>query len=388
MEKLKVLIAAATAEMREEAAQVLQSDRLQTVAKLAADSVGLEKAGAIPADVLVLYSDCLDRRESDFIERLYMTRPSLLCLLLCTETDGNMLQRAMNCGISRIIELANTKETPAEAVLSLYNREQNRLQASASGQIGYESRVLAFFGTKGGVGKTTVAVNTAVALAKMNKRVALLDFDLQFGDVGVFLDIVKSDTIVDMVEENDYDYAALASFLYKHHSGVRVLCAPTGPEYAELIKPEHIEKIILGLRGEFDYIIIDMPPAFTDISLSALEQCSQVFFVINPDISSLRNAQVSFHVLESLNLRDRLRLIVNRDGFSNLKRKDIEDVLGSQAVLLLPCDYKNCAKAVNRGAPLVMSYPRSKISIAIGQFAKELARSAGGSLSAKKGRRK
>ena len=372
MEKLKIIVAASKTDMRDEACQLLQSDLLQIVAKLTPDSTGLAKAGFVPADVLILYSDCLDRKESDFIERLYMTRPALICILLCTETDADMLQRALYCGVNRVIELANSKEQPVDALFSAYNREKNRLSAGDHAIVGYESKVMAFFGTKGGVGKTTMAVNLAVVLAKMNKRVVLIDFDLQFGDVGIFLDITKADTIVDIVEENDFDYAALSSFLYKHHSGVRVLCAPTAPEYAEIIKPEHVEKIIVGLRSEFDYIILDMPPAFNDISIAALEQCSEVYFVVNPDISSLRNAQVSFNVFESLGMHDKLQLILNKDGFSNLKLKDIEDVLNCKAVVVLPCDYKNSAQSVNRGVPIVLGYKRSKIAIEINKFAKIL----------------
>jgi len=373
MDKLRLIVAAETEDQRNEAAKALASEYVQLAALLSPDGAGLSKAGFIPADVLLLFSDCLNRREADFLERLYMTRPELLILLLCTETDADLLARALNAGVSRVIELTSSQETPLDALFAAWYRQQNRQNAVRSGGVSYENRVLGVFGTKGGVGKTTLAVNLAIALARLNKRVALLDFDLQFGDVGVFLDIAKADTIVDMIEENDYEYAALSSFLHKHHSGLRVLAAPAGPEYAEIVRPEHVDKVVLGLRGEFDYLILDMPPAFNDVSIAALEQCSEIFFVVNPDISTLRNAQVSFKVLDTLGMTERIYLTVNRDGYSDLRKKDIEDVLGKQAVLTLPCDYKSCAKAVNRGVPLVLSYRRSRVAAEISRFAAFLA---------------
>ena len=372
MEKIKIIIAAATSGMREQASIALDSENLQTVASITPDSAGLNKAGFMPADVLVLASDYLDSKEADFVERLYMTRPNLISVLLTTKTDAEMLQRAMLCGITRTINISESDETPVDAIMAAFNREKNRKNVDSVGAVRYESKVLSFFGTKGGVGKTTVAVNVAVSLAKMNKRVALIDLDLQFGDVGIFLDISKADTIVDIVEVNNYDYSSLTSFLHKHSSGVRVLCAPNAPEYAEMIRPEHVEKIIVGLRSEFDYIILDMPPAFNDISLAALENSSEVYFVINPDIPSLRNAQVSLSVFEQINMSDKLQIIINKDGNSNLSRKDIEQVLNRKAVLTIPCDYKNSTKAVNRGVPIVISYKTSKVAVELNKFAEKI----------------
>jgi pilus assembly protein CpaE len=372
MDKIKIIIAAASPEQRDETLRLLNSDKLQIVATVTPDSAGLNKAGFAPADVLVLASDTLDNKETDFVERLYMTRPGLVNILMTREKNADILQKALLCGIIWVTDINNQAENPVETIISVLNREKNRQSsANSCGFVSYASEVMAFFGTKGGVGKTTTAVNVAVSLAKLNKRVALIDLDLQFGDVGIFLDIAKADSIVDVVEENNYEYSVLASFLYKHSSGVRVLCAPSAPEYAEMVKPLHIEKIISGLRSEFDYIILDMPPAFNDISIAALEQCSEIFFVINPDISSLRNAQASIAVLEQLNLGSKLNLIINRDGFSNLHRKDLEDVLGRKALLVLPCDYKNSAKAVNRGIPLVLAYKQSKVAMELSKFAQQ-----------------
>ncbi len=373
MDKLRLIIAAETEAQRKEAAAAFAIESVQLAALLPPDNGGLARAGFIPADALVLYSDCLNRREADFLERLYMTRPELLILLLCTETDTDLLSRALNAGVSRVIELANSQETPLDSLFAAWYRQQNRQNAVRGVGVSYENRVLGVFGTKGGVGKTTLAVNLAISLACLNKRVALLDFDLQFGDVGVFLDIAKADTIVDIIEENDYEYAALSSFLHKHHSGLRVLAAPTAPEYAEIVRPEHVDKVIMGLRAEYDYLILDMPPAFNDVSLAALEQCSEIFFVVNPDISTLRNAQISFNVLETLGLMERVYLAINRDGFSDLKKRDIEEVLGKKALLTLGCDYKCCAKAVNRGIPLVLSCRRSRVAAEISRFAVTMA---------------
>ena len=148
-----------------------------------------------------------------------------------------------------------------------------------------------------------------------------------------------------------------------------MLCAPPSPEYAEVVLPEHVSKMIAALKPNYDYIVLDMPPAFNDGVLCALETAATIYFIVNPDISTLRNAKVSIAVLESLNLSDKVEVVLNKNGGSSIKQKDIEKILERSAILTVPADARCAIKAVNRGVPVVTGDRRSPIALAITGFA-------------------
>ncbi len=232
-----------------------------------------------------------------------------------------------------------------------------------------EATVVAVFGTKGGTGKTTFAVNYAMSLQDIGKKVLLIDLDLQFGDVGVFLDIPKFETISDLVTDGDFSLENVNTYLYKHKSGMQIMCAPNSPEFAELVKPEHISTIVDVLREEFDYIIFDLGPTIDETSLQAVDICNDICFIITPDISSLKNAKVCLKVLDTLGLTGKVKLILNKDGSSDIKAKDMEAALGVGMNLTIPFDAKSAIASVNRGIPIVTAAPKSKVSKVIKDFA-------------------
>jgi pilus assembly protein CpaE len=170
--------------------------------------------------------------------------------------------------------------------------------------------VVTIFGTKGGVGKTTIAVNLAVLLAKSKKKVALIDLDLQFGDVSIFLNLYPKRTISELAQEgNALDLELLDSYLIPHISGVKILPAPGRPEYAELITPGHVEEIVNLLKLHYDYIVIDTPPLFNETNLSALDLSTQILLVLAMDLATIKNVKLSLELLESLHQRGKTKLI-------------------------------------------------------------------------------
>lgn len=234
-----------------------------------------------------------------------------------------------------------------------------------------EATIVAVFGTKGGTGKTTFAVNYAMSLQDIGKKVLLIDLDLQFGDVGVFLDIPNFETISDLVTDGDFSLENVNTFLYKHKSGLQIMCAPNSPEYAELVKPEHISTIAGVLREEFDYIVFDLGPTIDETSLQAVDISNDICFIITPDISSLKNAKVCLKVLDTLGLTNKVKLILNKDGSSDIKAKDMEAALGAGMNLTIPFDAKSAIASVNRGIPIVTAAPKSKVSKVIKDFAEQ-----------------
>ena len=210
----------------------------------------------------------------------------------------------------------------------------------------------------------------------MNKKVALIDLSLQFGEVGVFLDIPKGDTIADMVEEHSLELSTIKSYLIRHQSGIQVMLSSSAPEYAELIQPEHVNAILSTLRTEFDYVFVDMGVALGDCAIATMETADTILLIVNEDIASLHDAKRSLKVLEALNQQDKVKIVVNKEGISTITVKNVANLLEATPVLVVPYDLKSAMLAVNRGIPMLSCAPNSKASKEIRNYARIMTRRA------------
>ncbi len=370
MQPIKIVVIAADSQIRAALAAAVDDAQVSVTESISPASDPMAVLARAGADAVVLYHENEDAIYT-LAERIYISRLALAVVMVCKSPDAGVFARAMECGAARTLEYQAEKTPLTQTVMALIQREKSRESASAPSGA-FASKVVCGFGTKGGVGKTMFCVNLAVALAAQGKKVALVDLDLQFGDVGIFLDVLKSDSFADVVEENAFEFAALKSYLFAHKSGVDVLCAPSSPEYAEVVLADHVGKLIAALKPNYDYVVVDMPPAFNDTALAALEAATTVYFIVNPDISTLRNAKVSIAVMESLNLGDKVQVVLNKNGASSIKQKDIEKILERTTVLAIPSDTRCAVKAVNRGVPVVTGDKRNAIAAAVNGFAVSL----------------
>ena len=373
MNSIRIMLAAFSADDRKFISGLLTDETLRVVSSFRPDSDGLKKASSQPADVLLLGTRALPEQELDFAERIFTTRSDITILLLAPIMDSRLLARAMECGISRVIDINSNEHDICTHIMTAANRDQNRRfskQTSAS----YDSKVIACYSPKGGVGKTTLAVNLAYALATMNKKVALIDLSLQFGEVGVFLDIPKGDTIADMVEEHSLELSTIKSYLIRHQSGIQVMLSSSAPEYAELIQPEHVNAILSTLRTEFDYVFVDMGVALGDCAIATMETADTILLIVNEDIASLHDAKRSLKVLEALNQQDKVKIVVNKEGISTITVKNVANLLEATPVLVVPYDLKSAMLAVNRGIPMLSCAPNSKASKEIRNYARIMTR--------------
>ena len=373
MNSIRIMLAANTADDRKLISGLLTDEALRVVSSFRPDADGLKKASSQPADVLLIGTRAMPSQELDFAERMFTTRSDITILLLAPTLDSRTITRAMECGIARVIDIDSSEHDICTHIMTAANRDQNR-RNSTQKIASYDSKIVACYSPKGGVGKTTLAVNLAYALATMNKKIALIDLSLQFGEVGVFLDIAKGDTIADMVEEHSFELSTIKSYLIRHQSGIQVMLSSSSPEYAELIQPVHINAILSSLRTEFDYVIIDMGVAFGDCAIAAMETADTILLVVNEDIASLHDAKRSIKVLEALNQQDKLKIVVNKEGISTITVKTVANLLEATPILVIPYDLKAAMLAVNRGIPMLSCAPNSKASKEIRNFAHTLIR--------------
>jgi pilus assembly protein CpaE len=255
---------------------------------------------------------------------------------------------------------------------------RSRMAATAGPPAKKKGRIVAIFGTKGGVGKTTLAVNLSVALKRRTqKRVALVDADFFFGDVPLHLTLAPTTTVMDLIERIDQlEPELVEKVLITHSSGVRVLLGPTQPEHAEKITSEHIERLLDTLSQMYDFVVVDCHPNYDDRNLQILEQADQILFVVRPELGPLRNMGVFLNLVFKLGLRpEKIHIVLNRAGSkSGIEVEQIERSFKSRVEFRMISGGRAVVTSVNRGTPIILQNPRHRLSKQIVTIADYLAR--------------
>ena len=373
--KINVLLVSKLASNIAAMRQIINDSEIVVIGESSGGTQALEKIENVAPDMIVMTVGAGDIDVLSLAERVVLHRPRTHIVLLAEYLDVEILQSANKIGVHNIIAFPKSAKEFGDYIKSVYHNEQLRLHSlSAKQNLSWMSQVVTVFGAKGGLGKTTIATNLAVNLAQKNKKVALIDLDLQFGDAHIFLDIDPSDTIADLVQHvYSPTIDSLRSYMAVHASGLQVLCAPKSPEYAEMVSAEKVQSLLSILRSYYDYVIIDTSPSLNDVIMTAIEASSTILFVTGLDISILKNSKLSMSVLESLQQKDKVRLIVNRAmEVSSIKVEDVQNIIDCPIWARIPSDYKVAVTALNRGVPFVVGAPGTKLAQAITTIADAL----------------
>ena len=239
-------------------------------------------------------------------------------------------------------------------------------------------RVLAFYGAKGGVGTTTIAINVAIALQReLGRRVCLVDANLQFGDHRVFMDLgLDRKSIVDVVSATSIDVDLLRGVLVEHDSKIDLLLAPPTPEMAELVTKEHLTQIIDVLRGVYDYVVVDLDKRLDDMNLGVFDAAEHVFVVLTADLSCLKNVRLVLETLGHIGYEaDRVKLILNRsNAFTGINAKTAEGALRHPIDLQVLNEYRGAISALNSGAPVMFTKADSPLGRSFHDLARAIDR--------------
>lgn len=347
---------------------MIEDEDICVVGESSGGLAALDQIDQLSPNIIVMTLGSSDRDVLSLAERIVLNRPRFHVILLAQYLDVTVLQSALKAGVHNITSFPKTAKEFTDYIKSVHHNETTRLESlNDTPSLTWMSKVITVFGAKGGIGKTTLATNLAVSLALQHKKVALMDLDLQFGDVHIFLDIEPTDTITELIQEaSDLNIDLIRSYMAVHSSGVHVLCAPKSPEYAELVNAERVQKILSLLRTYYDYVVIDTPPSFNDVTISAIEASSSILFVTSLDISSLKNSKLSLLLLESLQQQNKVKLIVNRAvSVSSITISDVQRLIDCPIWAKIPSDYKVAVTALNRGIPFVAGAPKTELSRAV-----------------------
>ena len=226
-------------------------------------------------------------------------------------------------------------------------------------------KVLAFYGAKGGVGTTTIAINTAIALhAEHQRRVALVDGVLQFGDHRVFLDLGNDrKSISDLASVHTIDADLMKSVVVQHDSGVDLLLAPPTPEEGDRVQEGQMVQILDVLRTMYDYVVVDVEKRLGDLTLSVLDHADQIYIVMTADLSCLKNVRLALEALARIGYEgSKVKLLLNRsNAFTGISVQAAEGVLKRKFEHKVANEYRVAISAQNSGAPFSHTKPDSPL---------------------------
>jgi pilus assembly protein CpaE len=319
------------------------------------------------ADLLIVACGGYSDRALYLIEGAVRQKPGRPVVVLTQASPNGFVRRVFEVGADDVVVLPETQDGIKFAL--------QKAMARKSGSTGVGSLATAplvvVLGPKGGTGKTLISTNLAVALATRGRKVALVDLDLQFGDVGLTLGISPERTIYDLVKSGGtIDADKIEGYMTEHSSGVRALLAPSRPDQAASVSVELLRDVYATLRGTYDYVVVDTPPGFTPEVIATIDSASDVCLVGMLDSLSLKNTKLGLETLDLMGFdRERLQLVLNRAGTRvGITNDDVRTIIGREPDVLIPSD-REIPRAVNEGQPIVLAKPGSDAARAFGQLA-------------------
>ena len=389
---IKILIVDDIPETRDHLSRLLGLERDLEVAGVAGSGEDAIKLSMeLRPDVIVMDINMPGMDGVAAAEIISQRLPTSPIIMMSVHGEADQLKRAISAGAREFLVKPFSGDEFATSIRRVYERElgrQTEFQASlpavaqpSSQVIDGEHEVIAVFSPKGGAGRTTIATNLAVALQReTGARVCLMDANLQFGDVGVLLNLnPKNRSIADAVESGEPDGDIIDSVVIEHSTGIRVLLAPPAPEGADLVTPAFMRKIIEHLRAVNDYVVIDLPSGLSDHSLAVMDVADTIVVLTALEITTIKNVRLFLEVAEQLEYaRSKIRLVINRaDAAQGIRIPDVEASVRRPIDGTIVSDGRLSVLAVNRGVPFVVSHPDSVLSRDVTDLARTLAGQAG-----------
>jgi len=393
-DQIRVLIVEDIPETRDHLTKLLgfESD-IEVVGSAASGGESLTMAGEMLPDVVLMDINMPDMDGIAATERLSAQVPTAAVVMMSVQGEADYLRRSMLAGAREFLVKPFSSDELTASIRQVYTRErdkQSRMNAMpvmsgtpggsapAAEDGGHEGQVVAIFSPKGGVGRTTVAVNLAVAAAtELGKSVVLMDGSFQFGDVGVLLNLnPKNKSIADLVPELEAgELESIDTFVINHSAGIRVLLAPPSPEMAELITPSGVKRVLEALRKNHDLVVVDCTSWFNETTLAILDAADVVLTMLSLEITSIKNMRLFLEVADQLGYEaNKIKLVLNRaDSSLGIRVADVESSIGRKVDHTIVSDGRSVVYALNRGVPFFLSNREAQVSQDILRLAQSVA---------------
>ena len=254
--------------------------------------------------------------------------------------------------------------------------------AAVGGDTPTLGKVCVFYGAKGGVGTTTIAINAAISLSReLRRRTALVDANLQFGDLRVFLDLgLDTASMVNAITEPDLDADLLRKLMVRHHAGIDLLLAPPSPEAADIVMerqhndPGSLTNLLSITRRLYDYTLVDMVKTIDDFNLQLFDEADVIFVIMTADLSCLKNVRLVLETMDHLGYeKGKVKLVLNRsNAYTGINVNNAESALNRKVDHQIINEYRGAISALNSGEPFMSSRPDTPLGRSVSEFAHQL----------------
>jgi pilus assembly protein CpaE len=381
-EKFRVLIVDDVAETRENVRKLLQFESdIDVVAAARTGREAIQLCQEANPDVVLMDINMPDMDGIAATEAIRQKMPAVQVVILSVQGDQNYMRRAMLVGardfltkppmpdelvaaIRRAGKMAREERAKATQVYVVAQGSSNR---AATATLTTRGKIVLVYSPKGGTGCTTIAVNLAVALQNEETRVVIVDANLQFGDVAIFLNEQGKNTVIDLAPRVDeLDPEIVDSVMIKNAAtGVHVLASPSRPENAEKINADQFAKLLRYLRQVYAYVVVDSSAYLTDVTLAVLDVADAIVLIATQDIPSIKNNRLFLDLLLTLNVpTDKIAFVMNKfDKRIAISPEKVGENLKQQVVAVIPLDERTVIPAANRGVPFMLdnkTQPASK----------------------------
>jgi pilus assembly protein CpaE len=311
-----------------------------------------------PTDLLVIACSGYSERALSLIGGTAREHRGMPIVVLSLSSPDGFLSRLFEMGADDVVRLPE----PPEKVKFTLQKVVARRRAAAAAEGAGRGAMICVLGPKGGTGKTVTSSNVAVAVASAGHRVAVMDLDLQFGDLALCMSVRPETTIFDLANSpGTLDAEKLESYLVPHESGARVLVAPTRPDQASVITVEFLREVYAILRATHDFVVVDTSPGFTAEVISAIDASSHICMLGMLDTLSLKNTRLGLETLDLMGYeQERIVLVLNRaDSRVGISDEDVTRIVGRRPEIRVPSDVE-ITRSVNDGKPIVLSRPKTE----------------------------
>lgn len=321
---------------------------------------GPPASGLGVGDALIVAVADYSGEAREFVESAIRQHPGRPVVLVCPLDGNGYLGELLATGVEDVVALPPENGTRVDPDLTRHlvfalEKALIRRRGAYDSKPKNTQNIICVLGLKGGSGKTLTCANLGVALAQLGAKVAMIDLDLQFGDLALAMGLRPERTIYDLVRSGgSLDAGKLDDFLVEHPSGVRALLAPVRPDQAAVITVPFLSEVERLLADSYEFVLIDTPPSFGPEVIGAIDCSTDVVMVTMRDTLSLKNARLGLETLERMDYdRSRVKIVFNRANTNvGIEREDVLAILGRDVDVLVPSN-RDIARSVNQGTPIV-----------------------------------
>jgi pilus assembly protein CpaE len=387
-EKIRVLIVDDIAETRDNLKRMLSFDQgIEVVESGRTGKEAIELSQKLNPDVIIMDINMPDMDGLNATEVLHRKMPAVQVIMLSVQNDTEYMRKAMKAGAYDFLpkplvldDLTNAVRSAGEKAREEKSKMVGNFStgAASSGGINTGSyneigKIIVVFSPKGGTGSTTIATNLAIALNTPERKTVLVDGNLQFGDVAIFLNEQSKTNITDLTSRvDDLDPEVVKDVMVTHAaSGMHILPAPAKPEHADTIKGDEFGKLLLYLKKLYPFVIVDTASSLTECVQSAMEVMDCMVLITTQEIPSIKNCNLFLNLADQVRIsREHIIFVMNRfNPQIGITADKIKESLRQEVVLSIPEDDKIVQNSVNRGVPFVLEFKTSIVGRKIYELA-------------------